>query len=112
MLPRAFTEEQAMFRGACCKLPATGIVPQMEAWREAGLVGREAVGKAGEQGFLMVWPEEKYGGQWYMDEYPISRQYTDASISTIYAGSSEVVTTIISRDCLGENHSPFNARNF
>ena len=53
-----------------------------------------------------------HGGHGYMDEYPISRQYTDAKISTIYAGSSEVMKIIISRDCLGENYSPFNARNF
>jgi acyl-CoA dehydrogenase len=53
-----------------------------------------------------------HGGNGYMDEYPISRQYTDAKISTIYAGSSEVMKIIISRDFLGEDYSPFNTRNF
>ncbi|MEZ5572624.1 MAG: acyl-CoA dehydrogenase family protein [Halioglobus sp.] len=53
-----------------------------------------------------------HGGAGYMDEYPISRQYTDAKISTIYAGSSEVMKIIISRDFLGENYTPFNTRNF
>jgi acyl-CoA dehydrogenase len=53
-----------------------------------------------------------HGGNGYMDEYPISRQYTDAKISTIYAGSSEVMKIIISRDFLGEDYTPFNARNF
>jgi alkylation response protein AidB-like acyl-CoA dehydrogenase len=53
-----------------------------------------------------------HGGAGYMDEYPISRQYTDARVTTIYAGSSEVMKIIISRDCLGENYVPFNARNF
>ncbi len=53
-----------------------------------------------------------HGGAGYMDEYPISRQYTDAKISTIYAGSSEVMKIIISRDCLGDNYTPFNTRNF
>jgi alkylation response protein AidB-like acyl-CoA dehydrogenase len=53
-----------------------------------------------------------HGGNGYMDEYPISRQYTDAKISTIYAGSSEVMKIIISRDFLGENYAPFNTRNF
>jgi acyl-CoA dehydrogenase len=53
-----------------------------------------------------------HGGAGYMDEYPISRQFTDAKISTIYAGSSEVMKIIISRDCLGEDYSPFNTRNF
>jgi alkylation response protein AidB-like acyl-CoA dehydrogenase len=32
------------------------------SWREAGIVDREAFRRAGEQGFLMVWPDEKYGG--------------------------------------------------
>jgi len=62
MLPRDFTEEQVMFRDAYRKFLATEIVPHMERWREAGIVDRAAFRKAGEQGFLMVWPEEKYGG--------------------------------------------------
>jgi acyl-CoA dehydrogenase len=53
-----------------------------------------------------------HGGAGYMDEYPISRQYTDAKISTIYAGTSEVMKLIISRDCLGDDYQPFNTRNF
>jgi len=62
MLQRDFTEEQQMFRDAYRKFLAAEIVPQMEAWREAGIVDREAFRRAGEQGFLMVWPDEKYGG--------------------------------------------------
>ncbi len=62
MLQREFTEEQNMFRDAYRKFLATEIVPHMEAWREAGIVDREAFRRAGEQGFLMVWPEEQYGG--------------------------------------------------
>lgn len=53
-----------------------------------------------------------HGGAGYMDEYPISRQFTDARISTIYAGTSEVMKLIISRDCLGEDYQRFNVRNF
>ncbi|MFT4518194.1 MAG: alkylation response protein AidB-like acyl-CoA dehydrogenase [Halioglobus sp.] len=62
MLQRQFTEEQQMFRDAYRKFLALEIVPHMESWREAGIVDREAFRKAGEQGFLMVWPDEKYGG--------------------------------------------------
>ncbi len=62
MLPRNFTEEQNMFRDSYRKFLASEIVPHMEAWREAGIVDREAFRKAGEQGFLMFWPDEKYGG--------------------------------------------------
>jgi acyl-CoA dehydrogenase len=62
MLPRDFTEEQVMFRDAYRRFLSAEIVPHMEQWREQGIVDREAFRKAGEQGFLMVWPEEKYGG--------------------------------------------------
>jgi len=53
-----------------------------------------------------------HGGAGFMDEYPISRQCADAKIATIYAGSSEIMKLIIGRDCLGDDYSPFNTRNF
>lgn len=62
MLPRDFTEEQQLFRDAYRKFLAAEIVPHMEGWREAGIVDREAFRKAGEHGFLMVWPDERFGG--------------------------------------------------
>jgi acyl-CoA dehydrogenase len=62
MLPRDFTEEQHMFRDTYRKFLAAEIVPHMEEWREQGIVDRSAFRKAGEQGLLMIWPEEKYGG--------------------------------------------------
>ncbi|WP_317929530.1 acyl-CoA dehydrogenase family protein [Halioxenophilus sp. WMMB6] len=62
MLPRNFTEEQVMFRDAYRKFLEKEIAPHVERWEEQGIVDREAYTKAGEQGFLMVWPEEKYGG--------------------------------------------------
>ena len=51
-----------MFRQAFRKFLAAEIVPHMESWRAAGIVDRSAFRKAGEQGFLMVWPEERFGG--------------------------------------------------
>jgi acyl-CoA dehydrogenase len=38
-----------------------------------------------------------HGGAGYMDEYRISRLYTDARVSRIYAGSSEIMKEIIAR---------------
>ncbi len=38
-----------------------------------------------------------HGGAGYMDEYPISRLYTNARVSRIYAGSSEIMREIIAR---------------
>lgn len=59
---RNFTDEQNMFREAYRRFLETEIAPHMPAWRENGIVDRNAFTKAGEQGFLMVWPDEKYGG--------------------------------------------------
>lgn len=59
---RSFTEEQTMFREAYRKFLEQEISPHMERWREQEIVDREAFLKAGEQGFLMIWPDEEYGG--------------------------------------------------
>ncbi|MDH4040422.1 MAG: acyl-CoA dehydrogenase family protein, partial [Gammaproteobacteria bacterium] len=59
---RAFTEEQQMFRGAYRKFLETEVQPHMPRFREQGIVDREIFKKAGDQGFLMIWPDEKYGG--------------------------------------------------
>ena len=59
---RHFTEDQIMFRDAYRKFLASEIAPHMEDWREAGIVDRKAFKQAGDLGFLMIWPDEKYGG--------------------------------------------------
>jgi alkylation response protein AidB-like acyl-CoA dehydrogenase len=73
---------------------------------KAKLVASELQVKAADLGVQL------HGGAGYMDEYPISRQFTDARVATIYAGSSEVMKIIISRDCLSDKYEPFNTRNF
>ncbi len=62
MFKRAFTEEQTLFRDAYRKFLHKEIVPNMEAWREQGIVDRSAFKKAGDLGFLMIWPDEALGG--------------------------------------------------
>jgi alkylation response protein AidB-like acyl-CoA dehydrogenase len=39
-----------------------------------------------------------FGGYGYMREYPISRAYTDARITTIYGGTTEIMKEIIGRN--------------
>ena len=38
-----------------------------------------------------------FGGYGYMDEYPISRMYTDASVQRIYGGSNEIMRMLVAR---------------
>ncbi|MGU3316767.1 acyl-CoA dehydrogenase family protein [Sphingomonas sp. M6A6_1c] len=59
---RQFTDDQSLFRDAYRRFLDAEIAPHMERWREAGIVDRSAFKKAGDQGFLMIWPDEAYGG--------------------------------------------------
>lgn len=93
------------FVDQCVKAFNAGALSAVDA-AQAKLIGSELQIKAADIGVQM------HGGAGYMDEYPISRQFTDARISTIYAGSSEIMKIIISRDCLSDDYSPFNTRNF
>jgi alkylation response protein AidB-like acyl-CoA dehydrogenase len=57
-----FESEHETFRDAARRFFQAEIAPHAERWREAGMVDREAYLKAGEQGFLLMWADEKYGG--------------------------------------------------
>ena len=57
-----FTEEHEAFRKAFRQFAEREIVPHQTRWREQGQVDREVWRKAGAQGFLCPWLEEKYGG--------------------------------------------------
>ena len=51
-----------MFRDAARNFYRNEVLPHGERWREQGIVDREAFLKAGEQGMLLMWADEKYGG--------------------------------------------------
>jgi len=59
---RNFTEEQNLFREGYRSFLAQEVKPHMERFRKQGIVDREIFRKAGELGYLMTWPDEKYGG--------------------------------------------------
>ena len=48
-----------------------------------------------------------HGGAGYMSEYPISRMFTDARMSRIYAGSSEIMKYIIGRDIFNQSYNSY-----
>lgn len=43
-----------------------------------------------------------HGGWGYMDEYPISRAYTDARVQPIYGGANEIMKELIARSVLAD----------
>lgn len=57
-----FEPEHDTFRDNARRFFQQEIGPHGERWRQAGVVDREAYLKAGEQGYLLMWADEKYGG--------------------------------------------------
>ena len=57
-----FEEEHEMFRDAARSFFINEVQPHANRWAEQGIVDREAFLKAGEQGLLCMWADEKYGG--------------------------------------------------
>ncbi len=51
-----------MFRDSVRNFMINEIGPHADRWHEQGIVDREAFQKAGEQGLLLMWADEKYGG--------------------------------------------------
>jgi len=57
-----FEDEHEMFRDAVRGFLINEVAPHTDRWAEQGIVDREAFLKAGEQGLLCMWADEKYGG--------------------------------------------------
>jgi acyl-CoA dehydrogenase len=62
-----FEPEHETFRDNARRFFQAEIGPHAERWRQAGIVDREAYLKAGEQGYLMMWADERYGGAGVQD---------------------------------------------
>ncbi len=57
-----FTEDHEMFRDGARRWFQSEVEPHTERWRQQGFVDPEWFRKAGEQGYLLMWADEKYGG--------------------------------------------------
>src|SRR5690348_15718682 len=57
-----FEPEHDAFRETVRRFFRNEIGPHAARWREQGHVDRWAYTKAGEQGYLLMWADEKYGG--------------------------------------------------
>ena len=57
-----FNEDHDMFRDSVRRFMQSEIEPHVEQWREDGICDPAAFLKAGEQGLLCMWADQKYGG--------------------------------------------------
>jgi acyl-CoA dehydrogenase len=57
-----FEAEHELFRDNVRKFMQREVAPHVDRWREQGCCDRAAFRKAGEQGLLLMWADEQYGG--------------------------------------------------
>src|SRR5215510_493730 len=57
-----FDADHDLFRDQARRFFQQRIAPHAARWREEGYVDREAFRWAGEQGYLLMWADERYGG--------------------------------------------------
>jgi alkylation response protein AidB-like acyl-CoA dehydrogenase len=57
-----FNEEHEMFRDSVRRFMQSEVEPNVEQWREDGICDPAVFQKAGDQGLLCMWADEKYGG--------------------------------------------------
>ena len=57
-----FDEDHEMFRDSVRRFMQSEVAPYVEQWREDGCCDPAIFLKAGEQGLLCMWADEKYGG--------------------------------------------------
>ncbi|MEZ4381376.1 MAG: acyl-CoA dehydrogenase family protein [Nannocystaceae bacterium] len=63
MTPRTlFDEDHDLFRQSVRRFFRAEVEPHVDRWREQGRVDREVFRKAGEQGYLLMWAPERFGG--------------------------------------------------
>lgn len=63
MMPRTiFDAEHELFRASVRRFFQAEVAPKVERWREQGTVDRDIFARAGEQGYLLMWAPEQYGG--------------------------------------------------
>ncbi|MCP4129410.1 MAG: acyl-CoA dehydrogenase, partial [bacterium] len=59
----SFTEEHNTFRNEFRAFLEKEVVDKYEQWEDDGIIPKEAWKACGENGFLLPWAEEKYGGK-------------------------------------------------
>jgi alkylation response protein AidB-like acyl-CoA dehydrogenase len=62
-----FDQDHELFRDQVRKFVKKEIAPHVDNWRKQGRVDREIFRKAGDQGLLLMWAEERFGGSGLTD---------------------------------------------
>jgi alkylation response protein AidB-like acyl-CoA dehydrogenase len=63
MIPRTiFDADHELFRASVRRFFQAEVAPNVDRWREQGSVDRSIFTRAGEQGYLLMWAPEQYGG--------------------------------------------------
>ncbi|WP_160108179.1 acyl-CoA dehydrogenase family protein [Pseudomonas izuensis] len=62
-----FDQDHELFRDQVRKFVQKEVAPHVEHWRKQGRVDREIFRKAGDQGLLLMWADERYGGSGLTD---------------------------------------------
>ena len=62
MKRNCFEEDHNIFRESFRRFIEEEVAPNSEQWREDGIVPRNVWRKAGENGYLLTWADEKFGG--------------------------------------------------
>ena len=83
----------------------TGGKPDDPSRTVSNKVGRRPLGRLPAAKFWCTERENQvidtclqfFGGWGYMDEYPISRMYTDSRVQRIYGGSNEIMRMLVAR---------------
>ena len=88
---RAELDMQQVYIDQCVKALNSGQLGAVDA-AKAKLVTSELLCRVVDEGVQL------HGGAGYMEEYAICRMYTDARVTRIYAGTSEVMKLIVGRD--------------
>lgn len=57
-----FDQDHEIFRASVRRFMTDTVAPRVDRWREQGFVDRDIYRLAGEQGYLLMWAEERYGG--------------------------------------------------
>ena len=102
---RIFDEEHDMFRASVRKWVEAEVKPHSATWSENGIVSRDVWKSAGEQGFLAMYADEKYGGMGLDDfrfDQILLEEITPADSGLFIPLHNRVVGPYVNRLCNDE----------